>query len=131
MVIYGKYQEKEVAVKTIKPVDYGMDTFKALLSELKIMTYIGKHENIVNLVGACTTNIQKSELFLLKSTILYNFSKIEFISEEVYIALEFCENGSLLSFMRTHRHSFLNPSYVPEGDELAKSPLTRQPSFLQ
>jgi hypothetical protein len=37
-----------------------MDVFKALLSELKIMTYIGKHENIINLIGACTNNIQKS-----------------------------------------------------------------------
>lgn len=38
----------------------GIEFFKALLSELKIMTYLDKHENLVNLIGACTQNIQKS-----------------------------------------------------------------------
>jgi hypothetical protein len=47
-----------VAIKTIRP---GVDIsyFKALLSELKIMAYIGNgHENIVHLVAACTENIR-------------------------------------------------------------------------
>jgi hypothetical protein len=35
--------------------------FKTLLSEVKIMAYIGKHPNIVTLVGACTQNIRKSK----------------------------------------------------------------------
>lgn len=28
----------------------------ALMSELKMMTHIGRHENIVNLLGACTVS---------------------------------------------------------------------------
>lgn len=31
----------------------------ALMSELKIMLHIGKHANIVNLLGACTKNLKK------------------------------------------------------------------------
>jgi serine/threonine protein kinase len=71
MVIFGIYKvpgsedRKNVAVKTSKPMDDGIDLFKALLSELKIMTYIGEHENIVNLIGACTQNIQKSTVLLI------------------------------------------------------------------
>jgi len=45
------------AVKTVKKK--GVHYFKALLTELKIMAFIGKHPNIVNLIGACTQNLRK------------------------------------------------------------------------
>lgn len=32
---------------------------RALASELKIMVHLGKHLNVVNLLGACTKNISK------------------------------------------------------------------------
>jgi len=71
LVVYGIYKNanppnngppfaKPVAVKTTKPIKNGKEQFKALLSELKIMTFIEKHPNIVNLIGACTQNIKKS-----------------------------------------------------------------------
>lgn len=37
---------------------------RALASELKIMVHLGKHLNVVNLLGACTNNIAKSEFFI-------------------------------------------------------------------
>jgi len=49
-----------VAVKTLKSkTDVG--SLKALLSELKILASIGKHSNIVNLVGACTKKMVKGK----------------------------------------------------------------------
>lgn len=72
LVLYGLYKNanppegqpfvKPVAIKTQKPLTSGKEFFKALLSELKIMTYIGKHDNIVNLIGACTQNIRKRNI---------------------------------------------------------------------
>lgn len=50
-----------VAVKAVKR-NVGVLYFKALLSELKIMAHIGKHNNIVSLIGACTHNIRKRRL---------------------------------------------------------------------
>lgn len=50
-----------VAIKTLNPYS-NKDVLKSLMSELKIMSHLGKHSNIVNLLGAVTTNIQKSEL---------------------------------------------------------------------
>ena len=32
---------------------------EALVSELKILIYLGSHLNVVNLLGACTKNIHK------------------------------------------------------------------------
>lgn len=59
LVLKGSIGATPVAVKTIKPKT---DTiyFKSLLSELKILQFLGTHENIVNLIGANTTNLKKS-----------------------------------------------------------------------
>ncbi len=46
-----------VAVKMANsPMD--RDHLSALMAEIKIMLYIGKHLNVVNLLGACTGNLK-------------------------------------------------------------------------
>jgi len=47
---------KEVAVKTSRSSD--VNHFKALLTELKMLTYIGWHDNVINLLGAVTRNLR-------------------------------------------------------------------------
>lgn len=53
-----------VAVKMVKR-DADCTYIKALASELKIMVHLGKHLNVVNLLGACTKNVVKRNLFLV------------------------------------------------------------------
>ena len=53
-----------VAVKMVKP-QADITYIKALMSELKIMIQLGKHLNIVNLLGACTTGLAKRELLII------------------------------------------------------------------
>lgn len=48
-----------VAVKMVKK-NADHIYIKALASELKIMVHLGKHVNVVNLLGACTKNVAKS-----------------------------------------------------------------------
>ena len=60
-----------VAVKTITPHADDM-YFRALLMELKIMAYIGKHVNVVSLLGAVTENIEMRKLLLSHRLISYN-----------------------------------------------------------
>lgn len=59
------YEEKtSVAVKMVKSgVDHSF--IKALTSELKIMIHLGKHLNIVNLLGASTKGLAKSRFQFL------------------------------------------------------------------
>lgn len=54
--IIEKNVTSTIAVKMVKP---GLDSkyVNALGSELKIMIHLGKHVNIVNLLGACTGNL--------------------------------------------------------------------------
>lgn len=75
-----------VAVKTISKNE-GVGFFKALLMELKILTHVGQHENIVNLIGACTSKIQ---------------------DRQVYIVVEFCLYGCLQNYLKVNRGLFLN-----------------------
>ncbi|NXP20142.1 FLT3 kinase, partial [Scytalopus superciliaris] len=56
----------QVAVKMLKEKPDASEK-DALMSELKMMTHIGSHENIVNLLGACTV----SAIFLLLYFLYY------------------------------------------------------------
>jgi hypothetical protein len=47
---------KTVAVKMIKSAT-NVAALEALVSELKILIYLGSHLNVVNLLGACTKQI--------------------------------------------------------------------------
>lgn len=49
-----------VAVKMVKR-NADRTYIRALASELKIMVHLGKHLNVVNLLGASTKNLAKSE----------------------------------------------------------------------
>ncbi|MGH0125397.1 UNVERIFIED_CONTAM: hypothetical protein FKN15_028333 [Acipenser sinensis] len=57
---------------------------QALMSELKIMTHLGPHLNIVNLLGACTK------------------------SGPIYIITEYCFYGDLVNYLHKNRENFLN-----------------------
>ncbi|XP_023245876.1 vascular endothelial growth factor receptor 1-like [Copidosoma floridanum] len=59
----------------------------ALKRELKIMGHLGKHLNVVNLLGACTKNIAEHELLVI---------------------VEYCRFGNLQSYLLRHRQNFLN-----------------------
>lgn len=64
-----------------------LQEFKALISELKIMIHMGKHVNVVNLVGAVTRSIRKRML---------------------YVITEFCDKGNLYQYVQTNRNEFVN-----------------------
>jgi len=70
-----KSHRSNVAVKIPKP-SADVTLFKNLLSEIKIMIYIGDHENVAGLVGVCSTEIRNSlyiipKFLTLSCTIMY------------------------------------------------------------
>ncbi|CAG7733489.1 unnamed protein product [Allacma fusca] len=103
MVIRGKYLEEDVAVKTTLPhaeVSY----FKALLSELKVMAYIGTHANVVRFFGAVTSKIRE---------------------RIVYVVLELSPFGSLESHLKASRATYVN---FIENDNITKIKVTYDPA---
>ncbi|KAK2816955.1 hypothetical protein Q5P01_025146 [Channa striata] len=78
-----------VAVKMLKPNAHSTEK-EALMSELKVLSYLGNHINIVNLLGACT------------------------VGGPILVITEYCCYGDLLNFLRQKRESFLN-SQVGNG----------------
>nr|XP_028600205.1 platelet-derived growth factor receptor alpha isoform X1 [Podarcis muralis] len=73
----------KVAVKMLKPTARSSEK-QALMSELKIMTHLGPHLNIVNLLGACTK------------------------SGPIYIITEYCFYGDLVNYLHKNRDNYLN-----------------------
>jgi len=57
----GICENESVTIVAVKMVRRTTDPtyVRALASELKIMVHLGKHLNVVNLLGACTKNISK------------------------------------------------------------------------
>ncbi|KAK6486309.1 receptor-type tyrosine-protein kinase FLT3-like, partial [Huso huso] len=72
---------EQVAVKMLKE-KFQPSEKEALMSELKMMTHIGTHENIVNLLGACT------------------------VTGPVYLIFQYCPYGDLLNYLRINREQF-------------------------
>ncbi len=58
----GNQESVEVAVKTADSELNDVSKFLILLAEAKLMTFLGKHENVVELIGICTEEIQKSRV---------------------------------------------------------------------
>ncbi|NXU50066.1 CSF1R factor, partial [Turnix velox] len=72
----------KVAVKMLKS-SADTDEQEALMSELKIMSHLGHHENIVNLLGACT------------------------YGGPILVITEYCRYGDLLNFLRKKAESII------------------------
>uniref|UniRef100_A0A673AVJ8 receptor protein-tyrosine kinase n=1 Tax=Sphaeramia orbicularis TaxID=375764 RepID=A0A673AVJ8_9TELE len=71
-----------VAVKMLKSSAHATEK-EALMSELKVLSYLGNHMNIVNLLGACT------------------------VGGPTLVITEYCCFGDLLNFLRRKRDSFI------------------------
>ncbi|XP_021563107.1 mast/stem cell growth factor receptor Kit [Carlito syrichta] len=71
-----------VAVKMLKPSAH-LTEREALMSELKVLSYLGNHMNIVNLLGACT------------------------VGGPTLVITEYCCYGDLLNFLRRKRDLFI------------------------
>uniref|UniRef100_A0A8C5M2V7 Mast/stem cell growth factor receptor n=1 Tax=Leptobrachium leishanense TaxID=445787 RepID=A0A8C5M2V7_9ANUR len=80
-----------VAVKMLKPSAHATER-EALMSELKVLSYLGHHKNIVNLLGACT------------------------VGGPTLVITEYCCYGDLLNFLRRKRDSFICPKFEEHSD---------------
>ncbi|XP_056151580.1 macrophage colony-stimulating factor 1 receptor [Lampris incognitus] len=97
---YGLGKEDNVvrvAVKMLKASAHS-DEREALMSELKILSHLGHHKNIVNLLGACTYR------------------------GPVLVITEYCSHGDLLNFLRQRAETFLDfamniPEIIQESSD--------------
>ncbi|XP_029313404.1 LOW QUALITY PROTEIN: receptor-type tyrosine-protein kinase FLT3 [Cottoperca gobio] len=72
---------QQVAVKMLKEKHQTVEK-EALMSELKMLTHIGQHANIVNLLGACTD------------------------TGPTYLIFQYCCYGDLLNYLKTNRERY-------------------------
>ncbi|XP_068600342.1 platelet-derived growth factor receptor beta-like [Brachionichthys hirsutus] len=70
----------KVAIKMVKPRS---SAAQSLMSELKVLVHLGPHLNVLNLLGACTSE------------------------GPVYLITEFCRHGDLVNYLQRNKHTFL------------------------
>uniref|UniRef100_A0A8C2GKX1 receptor protein-tyrosine kinase n=1 Tax=Cyprinus carpio TaxID=7962 RepID=A0A8C2GKX1_CYPCA len=95
---FGRSQSAtKVAVKMLKSTARRSET-QALMSELKIMSHLGPHLNIVNLLGACTKH------------------------GPLYLVTEYCRYGDLVDYLHRNKHSFLqhyaDKNHIANGNQI-------------
>lgn len=66
-----------------------------LASEIKVLIHVGSHDNIVNLLGACTKG------------------------GTLYAIMEYCPHGNLVDFLRPRRDIFVN-QWCKETEDLSQ-----------
>nr|AAT08795.1 colony stimulating factor 1 receptor precursor membrane-bound form [Carassius auratus] len=106
---YGLGKEDNVtrvAVKMLKASAHP-DEREALMSELKILSHLGQHKNIVNLLGACTQ------------------------SGPVLVITEYCCHGDLLNFLRSKAENFLNFVMTIPNPEMDYKNITTERMFIR
>ncbi|KAK3920398.1 Vascular endothelial growth factor receptor 1 [Frankliniella fusca] len=86
---FGINEGEPVTTVAVKMVKKTADSaiIKALASELKIMVHLGRHLNVVNLLGACTKGLNKMELLVI---------------------VEYCRYGNLHNYLMKHRNKFID-----------------------
>uniref|UniRef100_A0A4W3HES6 receptor protein-tyrosine kinase n=1 Tax=Callorhinchus milii TaxID=7868 RepID=A0A4W3HES6_CALMI len=91
----------KVAIKMLKSTARSSEK-QALMSELKIMSHLGPHLNIVNLLGACTKG------------------------GPIYIMTEYCRHGDLVDYLHRNKHTFLQAytNHKSRGDQTITGTIT-------
>lgn len=96
----------ENTVKMIRS-QTNMAAMEALVSEMKILIYLGSHLNVVSLLGACTKQMSKDKWkHLLSSWLGLNFEYLHI--GELFIIIEYCPFGNLQNYLSKHRQGFIN-----------------------
>lgn len=83
-IMKGSYKNQDVAIKTLKDT-LNTEHVRSLIIELKILSHLESHKNIVSLIGACTSRLTMGEL---------------------YIVVELCDIGNLKNFLIKCRPTF-------------------------
>ncbi|XP_061777487.1 receptor-type tyrosine-protein kinase FLT3 [Nerophis ophidion] len=100
---------QQVAVKMLKEKHQEVEK-EALMSELKMLTHIGNHANIVNLLGACTD------------------------TGPIYLIFQFCCHGDLLNFLKNSSqryHKFVAQTSTAERFSSLYNPTPTKSSRVQ
>nr|CBN81956.1 FL cytokine receptor [Dicentrarchus labrax] len=85
---------QQVAVKMLKEKHQDVEK-EALMSELKMLTHIGHHANIVNLLGACT----ETGTFTTADTNTRT-------TRPIYLIFQYCCYGDLLNYLKKNRERY-------------------------
>ena len=84
--LYSTASSTNIAIKSVRGSSNNNDLMD-LICEIKIMSYVKPHLNLVSMIGVCSTKINRGKLWLL---------------------IELCEHGDLKSYLRANKTKLLS-----------------------
>ena len=84
--LYSSNSKTTVAIKSINGPNDGAD-LRDFLQEIKIMSYIKPHLNLVNMIGSCSSDVQNQR--------------------ELWLIIEFCPHGDLKNYLHRNKINIL------------------------
>ena len=85
--LHASTSRSEVAIKSISG-HVGDDEISNFIDEVKIMSYVKPHVNLVSMIGACTSELDKSR--------------------EMWLVIEFCDHGELRKYLIQNKNKILS-----------------------
>ena len=82
-----KGSKTKVAIKSLQGL-LGRHQLQNFMYEIKIMGYVNRHLNLVNMVGSCTSELEKSK--------------------DIWLLIEFCDLGDLKDYLAKHKKKILS-----------------------
>lgn len=89
-----------VAIKSVSNPSHA--TLSDFLLEIKIMSYVNPHINLVSMIGACTSELKKNN--------------------ELWLVLEYCHYGELKTYLMQNKENLL---HLPPDDQINSRCLIR------
>ncbi|XP_049605657.1 receptor-type tyrosine-protein kinase FLT3 isoform X2 [Syngnathus scovelli] len=103
--IKGAGVSQQVAVKMLKEKHQEVEK-EALMSELKMLTHIGHHNNIVNLLGACTDSGTFIFISITMSGSIPTFPMCLLGTGPIYLIFQYCCHGDLLNYLKSRSECY-------------------------
>ena len=96
--IKGLYEQNDKFIVAIKSINDSTNETEVnwFLDEIKIMSNIDPHLNLVNMIGSCTSEYETSQ--------------------NIWLLIEFCNHGDMKNYLIEHFESILSPNHEDTRD---------------
>ena len=85
--LYDKDSKTKVAIKSVNGI-VNANALSELLDEIKIMSYIRPHPNLVSMIGSCVSDLLQTG--------------------QLWLVLEYCEHGELKTYLQDNKNKILS-----------------------
>ena len=92
--LYKSSNKISIAIKTVSSIETNIEfvAIEAFISEIKIMSIVDPHLNLVNMIGSCTSDFTETN--------------------QLWLLLEYCQYGDLKNYLIGNKKNIINGNAI-------------------